>query len=101
MKITGFYYLAYPDADPPNPHNAISEVYVEVGGEASDVNSFDCTYSLTICTRGYIEDCLLSESFFACRTIVIVERFDDESIRVALNSILPRSRILACERIEV
>lgn len=88
-KITSFYYLNYPDKMPEDPHNACSELYVEVGGQDSSINNFDQTYSFQVYTIGYLNDLIGSKNgFLVDRSVIIVEKFDDKLIEQALESII-------------
>jgi hypothetical protein len=98
MKITAFYYLQYPDCAPHDPFCAASEVYVEVASSNGDINSFDFTYALTVCTVGYIKKHLESQSYYANRAVIVVDRFDDQVIRKSLESVLPHIDELAIKR---
>jgi hypothetical protein len=89
MKITSFYYLAYPDCSPVDPLVAVSEVYVEVANQDGSIDKFDFTYALTVCTVGFLERYLETHPYYSCRSIVVVERFDDNVIKSALEAILP------------
>jgi hypothetical protein len=98
MKITSFYYLAYPDCSPPDPMMAASEVYVEVAIQDGSMDCFDFTYSLTICTIGFLKHYLEANPYYAARSLVIVKRFDDQVITEALESILPYMEELAAKK---
>ena len=89
MKMTGFYYLEYPDCSPANPLVAASEVYVEVASQDGSLDRFDDTYSITVCTAGYLKNHLASHRFYAGRSLVVVDRFDDQYIKNALEEMLP------------
>ena len=89
MKITAFYYLQYPDCLPADPLLAVSEVYVEVA-ENGDIQNFGSTYALTICTVGFLKQHLETHPYFSSRSLIVVERFEDQVIRAALEAILPR-----------
>ena len=99
MKITSFYYLAYPDSSPLDASVAESEVYFEVSETEGSTDSFDFTYSIHVCTVGFVRQQLGKLPFFLARSMVIVERFEDSIIKVALESILPRIDEVA-QRIE-
>jgi hypothetical protein len=68
---------------------AASEVYVEVATDGGSTDSFDFTYALTICTVGFLKDFLVAQPYYAARSLVVVERFDDQVINETLKSILP------------
>jgi hypothetical protein len=89
MKITGFYYLRYPDSLPADPLVAESEVYFEVGSEDGSTNQFDDTYALTVCTIGFVKKHLRSHPYYARRSVILVERFADDVIAEALEKLLP------------
>jgi hypothetical protein len=89
MKITAFYYLAYPDCSPADPMVAASEVYVEVAVRDGTIDAFDYTYAVTICTLGFLQRHLGTHSHFAGRSMIVVNRFDDDNIRRVLEAILP------------
>lgn len=89
MKITSFYYIEYPDCLPPDPMIARSEVYVEVAFQNGDLEHFDETYSIIICTIEFIRQHLKSKCFYATRSLIIVEKFEDKVIKQALEAILP------------
>ncbi|MGD8686505.1 MAG: hypothetical protein PVH15_07020 [Syntrophobacterales bacterium] len=90
-KIVSFYYLNYPDRMPDDPHEAFSEVYVEVGDENSDLNHFEETYTFYVYTLGYIKQMITTDSrdFLVGRSVIIVDRFEDKTIERALEWILP------------
>jgi hypothetical protein len=98
MKITAFYYLAYPDCSPPDPLVAASEVYVEVATQGGSMDNFDFTYSLTICTVGFLKYHLETHPYYSARSMIVVDRFDDEAIRKALEAILPNIEELATKK---
>jgi hypothetical protein len=98
MKIASFYYIAYPDCSPADPLVAASEVYVEIAMEDGDATHFDSTYALTVCTTGFLERYLKTHSFFAIRSLIVVERFDDREIRNSLDAILPDIRELGVKK---
>ena len=91
-KITSFYYLNYPDQPPENPLDAYSEVYVEIGNEKSDINNFEKTYSLHVYTANYIKRLLhlSSNQFIYLHSGVIVEKFEDTTIREVLDTLLDK-----------
>jgi hypothetical protein len=90
-KIVAFYYLSYPDDMPADPENAYSEVYVEVGGPGATVDSFDETYSFHVYTPQYIANAVRRghAGFLAQRSVIIVQRFDNATVRGALEALLP------------
>jgi len=98
MKITAFYYLQYPDSLPVDPSVAASEVYVEIASDDGDIAHFDQTYSLTVCTMDYIRQYLNSHCSFAGRSVVVVKRFDDDTIRAALESVLPQIETIGLKK---
>ena len=65
VRIASFYYLADPDTSPADWHNAMSEVYVEVGPEGSDFEHFERTYAVTVCTVGFLKDHIRTHPYFA------------------------------------
>jgi hypothetical protein len=89
MKITSFYYLEYPDCSPADPLMAASEVYVEIATAIGDINNFDTTYVFTVCTVDFLRAYLRTHSFYVSRSLIVVERFEDQAIRESLESILP------------
>ena len=89
MKITSFYYLAYPDSLPVDESVATSEVYVEVAETEGSISAFDFTYSIYVHTVGYIQLQVKNKTFFCTRPAIVVDRFDDSSIKAALEAILP------------
>lgn len=90
MKITGFYYLAYPDCEPVDPLVAASEVYVEVAlDDGGSLEQFDATYAVWVLTTGYLAAVVEAEGFYAGRSVIVVERFEDDVIRRALETVLP------------
>jgi hypothetical protein len=89
MKITSFYYLEYPDCCPVDPLRAASEVYVEVASHDGSIESFDYTYAITVCTLGFLREYLETHPYYCARGVVIVERFEDETIKQTLQAILP------------
>jgi hypothetical protein len=90
MKLTSFYYLSYPDSSPPDPLVAESEVYFEVSETEGNTDNFDFTYSIRVCTVGFIRQQLENSPFFVSKSMIIVNYFEDSIIRNALESILPR-----------
>jgi len=94
MKISSFYYIDYPDSLPTDPLFASSEVYVEVSGTDGDINNFDLTYAFTVCTIEFVRRSLSIEHFFSARSVVVVDRFDDHTIKNALEAILPKINTL-------
>jgi hypothetical protein len=90
MRITSFYYLAYPDSLPLDPLVAANEVYLEVSEVEGSINDFDFTYSIHIYTVGFIQQQVKAKSFFCTRPAIVVDRFDDSSIKAALEAILPQ-----------
>ena|ERR1022692_3758319 len=97
MTITAFYYLQYPDCLPADPLLGVSEVYVEVA-ENGDIHNFDSTYALTICTIGFLKQHLETHRYYSSRSLIIVDRFEDQVIRAALEAILPRIDELATKK---
>lgn len=95
MKITSFYYLAYPDSLPLDPFVAASEVYIEVSETEGSINDFDFSYSIHVYTVGFIQQQVKEKSFFCTRPAIVVDRFDDSSIKVALEAILPKIHQIA------
>ncbi len=87
-KIINFYYLNYPDSMPSDPYNAFSEVYVEIGDDNSNVNSFDTTYSFMVYTIDYLKNLLSDTNFCVEKSTIIVDSFDDDTIKRAIQSIL-------------
>ncbi len=77
---------------------AASEVYVEVAVQDGSTDYFDFTYSLTVCTIGFLNRFLESHSYYAARSLVIVERFDDKVVKDTLEAILPRIDELATKK---
>ena len=98
MKITGFYYLAYPDCSPPDPKVAASEVYVEVAVQEGSLDNFDFTYALTICTVDFLAQYLRTHPYYSARSLVIVDCFDDHIIKAALEGVLPYIEELAIKK---
>lgn len=90
MKITSFYYLAYPDSLPLDGFVAASEVYLEVSETEGSINEFDFTYSIHVYTVGFIRQQVKEKSFFSTRSAIVVDHFDDFSIRAAFEAILPK-----------
>jgi hypothetical protein len=88
LKITAFYYLAYPDTVPEDEYEAGSETYVEIGQEGSRHADFLITVSVFVCTPKYIYSLLsnLESGSIYLRNVIIVGRFNDEIIRAALNA---------------
>jgi hypothetical protein len=84
-KITGFYYLNYPDCNPPDVYNAGSETYVEAGDANSHENNFLLTFSVFVATAAFLASRVsdANKSFFL-RNVIVVNRFDDSIIREAL-----------------
>lgn len=97
MKIAAFYYLQYPDCLPADPLLAVSEVYVEVA-ENGDIDNFDFTYTLTICTVAFLKQHLETHPYYSSRSLLVVERFEDQVIRAALEAILPSIDELATRK---
>ena len=93
--ITSFYYMAYPDSLPPDDSVAASEVYVEVAEIEGDADNFDYTYSVFVYTIGYVHQILKKGSIFTARFAIIVDRFNDATIKLALESILPILNVVA------
>lgn len=89
MKITSFYYLEYPDCSPADVLMAASEVYVEIATGNGDINNFDATYVFTVCTVGFLHAYLRTHPFYVSRSLIVVERFEDQAIKESLESILP------------
>jgi Immunity protein 8 len=90
VEIRHFYYLSsYPTELPPNPLVAVSEVRVEVADEES-LNDFDYCYSIMVCTLEFIALQLQTQSWYGGRSLVIVRRFDDQTIKKALEEMLPQ-----------
>ena len=98
MRIASFYYLAYPDTSPADPLNAMSEVYVEVGQEGCDLEHFERTYAVTVCTVGFLKDQLRKHGCFAERSLIVVDVFDDRVIKQALEQLLPDIGSVATEK---
>jgi len=97
MKITAFYYLQYPDRLPADPLFAVSEVYVEVA-ENGDIDNFDFTYAITICTVAFLKRHLETHPYYSSPSLIVVERFEDQVIREALEAILPSIDELATKK---
>lgn len=95
MKITSFYYLAYPDSLPSDGFVAASEVYLEVSETEGSLNVFDITYSIHVYTVGFLQQQVKEKSFFATRPAIVVDCFDDSSIKAALEAILPKINEIA------
>jgi hypothetical protein len=98
MKITSFYYLRYPDTLPVDPLIAESEVYVEVASEDGNTDQFDFTYTLTVCTIGFLKEHLRSYPYYAGQSVIVVERFADDPIAEALEKLLPDIEMFAVRR---
>ena len=89
-KITSLYYLSYPNCSPANPLDAATEAYVEIGGPDSTSDHFEETFAFQIYTLGYLQRVIQREGrrFAVDRSVIIVDRLDDELIREAIESIL-------------
>lgn len=89
-KIVSFYYLNYPDTLPDDPSNAYSEVYAEIGDENATGNQFDATFSFNVCTIEYARNTIINgeNKFLSLPSLIIVERFEDDIIEKAIESIL-------------
>ena len=98
MKITSFYYLKYPDDLPLDPLIAESEVYVEVASDDGSTDQFDFTYTLTVCTIGFLKEHLRYHAHYASRSVIVVERFADDVISQALEALLPDIEDLALKK---
>jgi hypothetical protein len=98
MKITSFYYLEYPDCLPDDPMLAASEVYIEVAMQDGSTDRFDFTYALTVCTVGFLKHYLGSHPYYSSRSLIVIDRFDDQSIKLALDAILPSIHELAIKK---
>jgi hypothetical protein len=86
MKVTAFYYLDYPDDDIPDPLNAETMMYVEVGEEEDDINHFAYTYSFQVYTAKYVRDNFFDEGIpLIGRSIMIVPKLDSDWMREFLN----------------
>lgn len=94
-KITAIYYLAYPDGPPPDLADAESEVRIEVGDENSSLNDFVSTYSLHVVTLGRLSQHMREDGWVCVQHALVVDRFDDQGILAAVESILPRIEELA------
>jgi len=90
MVITCFYYLTYPDCDPPDPYYASSEVYVEVAMVAGTTDAFDYTFKLKVGTTKFTETSIASEGSFFSDCVLVVPVFEDSLIKAALERILPQ-----------
>ena len=77
---------------------AASEVYVEVAIQDGTTESFDFMYALTICTVGFLKQYLEECPFYAQRSLIVVNRFDDQIIKDALEAILPNIDSLAIKK---
>ena len=88
MKITAFYYMDHADL-PEDPLVAESEARVEVGGPESTLHDFYYTYALNICTIEFVRRQLEKDGFFFRRSLIIVKRFEDSTIKAAIETILP------------
>jgi hypothetical protein len=89
VKITSFYFLAYPDCSPPDPLFAASEVYVEVAFSEGTLSAFDATYAFNVCTLMYAKKHLETHSFLLLPSLIIVSRFEDNIVKQALEAVLP------------
>jgi hypothetical protein len=89
MRITSYYYLAYPDCSPTDPLVAESEVYVEISTDDGTIESFDYTYAFNVCTIGFLRRHLETHPFYNRPALIVVERFDDTLIAHALEALLP------------
>jgi len=98
MKITSFYYLAYPDTSPPDPNVAMSEVYLEVSRNDGDLDHFDDTYAITVCTIGYLQKYLQSYTYYANQSLIVVATFDDDTIKNVLEALLPQIDNIAIKK---
>ena len=87
-RIASFYYLSYPDSMPDDPLRVHSEVYVEVGGEGADCEHFEETYAFHVYTRKCVNELLDKDGLLVSPSTIIVDRFDDTSIKCALESVL-------------
>jgi hypothetical protein len=75
----------------------VSEVYVEVA-ENGDIHHFDSTYALTVCTVGFLKKFLETHPYYSARSLIVVERFEDQVVRAALEAILPSIEELATRK---
>jgi hypothetical protein len=74
---------------------AASEVYGEVATQDGSTDQFDFTYALTVCTVGFIKQHLEAHHYYASRSLVVVECFNDQIIKEALEALLPNMEALA------
>jgi hypothetical protein len=98
MNVTSFYYIAYPDGYPPDPLVAASEVYIEVANENGDINNFDFTYSIMVCTVEYINRYLVDKLYYTHPALILVKNFDDFTIKKVIESILPNIDKIAIKK---
>ncbi len=98
MNLSAFYYLSYPDSNPLDALVASSEVYVEVSEGEGDVNQFDDTYSIFVHTVGYLRTKVAAGDYYLTGPALIVERFDDASIKAALTALLPQIARIAVKK---
>ncbi|MDX1964630.1 MAG: hypothetical protein SFX18_15880 [Pirellulales bacterium] len=98
MMITSFYYLSYPDSLPTDELVAASEVYVEVSETEGSIEHFDHTYAIQVCTIEYIRQQLGNQLCFYAKSIIVVERFSDDVIKLALESVLSKIDEIAIKK---
>ena len=71
MKMTSFYYLAYPDCSPADPLMASSEVYIEISdAQGGDLEHFSKTFAITVCTLGFLNEYLKSHPYYTNSCLV-------------------------------
>jgi Immunity protein 8 len=95
-KITGFYYLNYPNDAPKDVSNAGSETYVEAGDKSSSENDFIATFSVFVCTPKFLAS-KMAEQFqpLFFRSLIVVSRFEDTVILEAVKKYLPEIQLFS------
>jgi hypothetical protein len=92
LRVTAFYYHRYGGELPADPENAADTMTVEVGGPDSTIDCFDSRYHFVVVTRQYLRRCsslLEGRDHRFIRSLLIVDRFEDDIIRRAIEAILP------------
>jgi hypothetical protein len=92
LRISAFYYYRYGSDLPADPGNAADTMTVEVGGPDSTIDCFDTSYHFVVVTRQYLQRCpsfLQGREHRFFRSLLIVDRFEDDIIRRAIEAILP------------
>jgi hypothetical protein len=87
MRVTAYYYLAYPDSGPVDPAFAATEMYVELGEEGDSIDHFQATYAFQVYTFRYVQEEFIGRGRpLAGRSVMVVPTVAVDWMREFLKS---------------